>query len=113
VIFWLDAHLSPKTAVWMTQTLGVEAFALRDLHLRDASDEEIFAAAKAAGVVVVTKDEDFPVMLRREGPPPQVVWLRCGNTSNFGLQRLLARAWPDLERMVQSGEPLIELREAR
>ncbi|HEY9798489.1 MAG TPA: DUF5615 family PIN-like protein [Leptolyngbyaceae cyanobacterium] len=32
---------------------------MRDLGLRDAEDREIFEAAKAQGVVVMTKDRDF------------------------------------------------------
>ena len=54
---------------------------LRDLGLRDAEDEEIFQAAKAAGAVVLTKDADFRHLLDRFGPPPQVLWLTRGNTS--------------------------------
>ena len=35
---WIDAHLSPAIATWITDTLGVEAMALRDLGLREAED---------------------------------------------------------------------------
>jgi predicted nuclease of predicted toxin-antitoxin system len=31
--------LPPQLAIWLNQTFKVEAFALRDLHLRDAEDE--------------------------------------------------------------------------
>ena len=44
---WVDAHLSPGIAVWIFNTLGIEAIALRDLGLRDAEDTEIFETAKA------------------------------------------------------------------
>ena len=71
--FWIDAHLSPLIAAWLTWTFAdVRAVPLRDLGLRDAEDEEIFQAAKAAGVVVLTKDADFRHLLDRFGPPPQV-----------------------------------------
>jgi len=43
--------------------------------LRDAEDEEIFAAAKAAEAIMLTKDANFQVLLERYGPPPQVIWL--------------------------------------
>ena len=42
---WVDAQLSPRTARWIAANFPVEAFALRDLGLRDAADEDIFAAA--------------------------------------------------------------------
>jgi predicted nuclease of predicted toxin-antitoxin system len=59
MIIWIDAHLSPAIAVWITSTFGILAVALRDLGLRDAEDPEIFEAAKAANVVLLTKDSDF------------------------------------------------------
>ena len=47
MIIWVDAHLSPSIATWITQTFSITALALRDVGLRDAEDEEIFTAAKA------------------------------------------------------------------
>ncbi|OGX85592.1 DUF5615 family PIN-like protein [Hymenobacter glacialis] len=70
---WIDAHLSPLIAAWIKWKFPVEAVPLRTLGLRDAEDEEIFRAAKAA---------DFRPLLDRFGPLPQVIWLTCGNTSN-------------------------------
>ena len=66
---WLDAHLSPALASWLSATFGVAAVAVRDLGLRDALDPPIFAAANAAGAVVLTKDYDFAEMVTRLGPP--------------------------------------------
>lgn len=93
----------------MRQALGVEAVAVRDLGLRDAEDRVIFARARAAGTVVLTKDRDFVDLLERQGPPPQIVWLTCGNTSNAFLRQLLARAWPHVAALLAAGEPLIEI----
>jgi predicted nuclease of predicted toxin-antitoxin system len=59
MIIWVDAHLSPSNATWISQTFSITALALRDVGLRDAEDEEIFAAAKAQGVIFMTKDTDF------------------------------------------------------
>jgi predicted nuclease of predicted toxin-antitoxin system len=42
MILWLDAHLPPSIALWITATFGVEAHAVRDLGLRDAKDSPIF-----------------------------------------------------------------------
>ena len=38
---WVDAQLSPAIATWITNALGLEAIALRDLGLRDAEDPGI------------------------------------------------------------------------
>ncbi|MEH1775145.1 MAG: DUF5615 family PIN-like protein [Nostoc sp.] len=55
---WIDAHLSPAIATWITITFGITALALRDVGLKDAEDAEIFEAARARGVIFITKDSD-------------------------------------------------------
>lgn len=109
---WLDAHLSPALAVWLRTTLGLEAFAVRDFDLRDAEDTQIFAAARAADAIVITKDSDFVELLHRHGPPPRIIWLRCGNTSNARLKQLLSHALPEVLLMLEGGEPLVEIGDA-
>ncbi len=59
MIIWIDAQLPPHLAQWLEKTFLVEAFAVRDLGLRDAEDREIFEAARRAQAVVLTKDKDF------------------------------------------------------
>ena len=112
VIIWLDAHLSPSVARWISGTFVVECASARDLGLRDALDPPIFAAARAAGAVVMTKDADFPSMVERLGPPPRVIWLRCGNTSNAALKDLLIRELPGCIARLENGEAIIELGQA-
>ena len=80
---WLDAHLSPRTAVWIASEFGFTAKPLREIGLRDAEDYEIFQAAKEAGAVLLTKDTDFVHLLERHGSPPKILWLTCGNTSEL------------------------------
>ncbi|MEH2114610.1 DUF5615 family PIN-like protein [Nostoc sp.] len=55
---WIDAHLSPAIATWITIRFGITALALRDVGLRDAEDIEIFEAARATRVILMTKDSD-------------------------------------------------------
>jgi len=106
---WVDAQLSPGLAAWLRETLGLDAYALRDLELRDAEDQVIFGRARTASAIVVTKDRDFVDLVARHGPPPQIVWLTCGNTSNAFLRDILVDAWPRAAAMLYSGEPLVEI----
>lgn len=106
---WIDAHLSPLIAAWIKWKFPVEAVPLRALRLRDAEDEQIFRAAKAAGAVVLTKDADFRHLLDRFGPPPQVIWLTCGNTSNERLQEVLLATLPAAMELLEAGEPFVEI----
>jgi predicted nuclease of predicted toxin-antitoxin system len=71
---------------------ALEAFANRDLDLREAEDVAIFTAARQAGTIMMTKDSDFVELVQRLGPPPRVTWLRSGNTSNARLKQLLTHA---------------------
>jgi predicted nuclease of predicted toxin-antitoxin system len=110
MIIWTDAHLSPVIAVWITANFDIMAFSLRDLGLRDAEDSEIFAAAKAQEVVVMTKDSDFIDLVNRFGTPPQVILLTCGNTSNARLKEILGSTLIEALEFLRTGEILVEIR---
>jgi predicted nuclease of predicted toxin-antitoxin system len=109
VKIWVDAQLPPAIAQWLTATHGVDAIAVRDLGLRDAEDSRIFFAARQDGAAVMSKDSDFVDLVLRHGPPPQIVWITCGNTSNTRLQEILGAVWPDVVRLLASGEKLVEI----
>jgi predicted nuclease of predicted toxin-antitoxin system len=111
-MIWLDAHLSPILAIWIGEDTGFSATHLRSLGLRDATDRELFAAARAANVVLITKDADFVDLLARLGPPPAVIWLTCGNTSSAALRGILATTLPAAMTMIEKGEPLVEIANA-
>jgi len=106
---WLDAHLSPALASWFSANFGVRTTALRDLGLRDSSDREVFLAARNAGVVVMTKDQDFVFLLEELGTPPQIIWLTCGNTSNARLRAILTKTAAKTIELLNIGESLIEI----
>ena len=105
---WVDAQLSPRTARWITANFPVTAQPLRELGLRDAEDEDIFAAARSAGAVVLTKDGDFIRLLEQYGVPPKILWLTCGNTSDAALQHILGQHLSTALRLLEGGEDLVE-----
>lgn len=108
-MIWLDAQLSPILALSITHNLEVEAWGIRDRDLRDATDERIFAAAREANVVFITKDKDFAEMLKRLGAPPKVIWLRYGNTSEARLKEIFSKHLADALGLLDSGESLVEI----
>lgn len=111
-MIWLDAHLSPALATWLVDELKQPATALRDLGLRHAKDAQIFEAARIAGAILMTKDADFCDMVERLGPPPAVIWLTCGNTSNLAMRGLLRATLPRAMALIDSGESLVEIADA-
>jgi predicted nuclease of predicted toxin-antitoxin system len=87
--FWIDAQLPPQLTEWLRAEFGSDAFALRELGLRDADDRTIFERARAADVIPMSKDVDFVDLVSRFGAPPKLIWLTCGNVSNDALRALL------------------------
>lgn len=111
---WIDAQLSPALADWIDRRYeDLQATPVRAVGLRDAEDEESFRAAReataAGGMVVMRKDSDFLNLLERHGPPPKVIWLTCGNTSNRRMREILKRRLRPAAELLKSGETLVEI----
>ena len=58
----------------------------------------------------MTKDRDFLHLLFEQGPPPQMIWLRVGNSSNQALQAVLLRTLKEAVASLREGEPWVEIR---
>jgi len=108
---WIDAQLSPSLAKWITDTFGHPARAVRELGLREAKDFPIFQAAREADAIVLTKDADFPHLLQQHGPPPKVLWLTCGNTSNQHVREILSSTLSSALKLLEAGESIVEITE--
>ena len=109
---WLDAQISPILARWLENRFDVEAEAVRDVGYLEADDMEIFAAAREAHAVVMTKDSDFVRLVETQGAPPQVVWVTCGNTSNRHLMSVLGRVFEEVLELLATGESVVEISDA-
>ena len=90
--------------------LGHEALAVRDVGLRNADDDALWQHALEGGVVIVTKDEDFPERSLRSGSAPQILWLRIGNCTNRALRAWFLPLWPEIERRLSAGDRIVEVR---
>jgi predicted nuclease of predicted toxin-antitoxin system len=108
-MIWLDAHLSPRIAKFLSEKLGIQAIAIRDLSLHTAEDTSIYQAAADAGAVFITKDKDFADLSGRLGAPPAIVLLTCGNTTEARLQEIFTAHLPDVLQLIGDGEPLVEI----
>lgn len=111
MIIWIDAQLSPLLAPWIKETFGIEAKAVREIDLHRASDREIYGAARKENVVMMTKDSDFLILLDEFGPPPQVLWITCGNTSNRFLKEVLQDTLSQAISLLKQGEAIVEIRD--
>lgn len=109
MIVWLDAQLPPTLAPFLNSRFPVQAVAVRDLGLRDASDAAIFSQAREVGATVITKDSDFLELSLRHGPPPRIVWLTCGNCGNRELTALFERTFDKAIELLSAGETVVEI----
>ena len=62
---------------------------VRRLGLDQADDSALWQFAKANGFVIVTQDSDFADLAALYGPPPKIIWLRCGNQPTAFVEKLL------------------------
>ena len=86
---------------------GHEATHVQTIGLAAAPDARIADHVESAKAVLVTKDEDF--LNLRLPDRFAVLWLWCGHTTNAVLARWLDSRWTRTERLLASGERLIEL----
>ncbi len=57
--------------------------------LAEADDRAIWDYAGANGFTLISLDADFAERATLIGPPPKVIWLRCGNQPTEIIEKLL------------------------
>jgi predicted nuclease of predicted toxin-antitoxin system len=62
---------------------------IRLLGMEEADDRFIWEYAKANDFILVSQDVDFADMATLYGPPPKVIWLRCGNQPTKAIEKRL------------------------
>lgn len=105
--FLVDAQLPPALVRWLIEK-GHVAEHVAEIGLLAATDAVIVAAAEGIGAVLVSKDEDFLIL--RHPDRFALLWLRLGNATNRALTAWLEPRWPEIERLLVSGERLVEVR---
>ncbi len=59
------------------------------IGLDQASDLEVWSAARTQGYAIVSQDADFSDLSAMFGAPPKVIWIRRGNCSTREIESLL------------------------
>jgi len=62
---------------------------IRLLGMEEADDRAIWEYARANDFILVSQDVDFADMATLYGPPPKVIWLRCGNQPTTVIEQRL------------------------
>jgi predicted nuclease of predicted toxin-antitoxin system len=79
-----------------------EAKQLRELNLENLSDLEIWHFALKNDYAIVTFDADFYDMSLLHGIPPQIIWLRTGNTSTQNLIKIFRKNYSVIEDFISN-----------
>jgi len=66
-----------------------ESNQVRLLGMEEAEDRAIWEYAKASDFILVSQDSDFADIATLFGPPPKVIWLRCGNQPTYAIEQRL------------------------
>lgn len=86
-LLW-DQNLSPRLVNSLAD-LFPDSMHVRDLAMARADDDRVWAFAAKHGCARVSKDSDFVQRALLQGPPPETIWLRCGNCSTDTIESLL------------------------
>lgn len=97
-----DQNLSFKLCPQLAEEFP-DSHQVRLLGLEAAEDRAIWEYAKANAFTLVTQDADFADMAALYGPPPKVIWLRCGNQPTAFIAHLL-RSQADALRKFEQNE---------
>ncbi|HEX4123134.1 MAG TPA: DUF5615 family PIN-like protein [Tepidisphaeraceae bacterium] len=83
-----DENLSFKL-VGLLADLFPQSSQVRLAGLDHSDDGVLWEYAKSNGFALVSKDSDFADFAALYGPPPKVIWLRCGNKPTEIVESLL------------------------
>lgn len=90
-----DQNLSPKLPVRLADIFPGSQH-VDALGLGAAPDDEVWEYARADGLAVVSKDEDYSHLSVLRGSPPKVLWLLVGNCTTGLVEALLRRHLDDI-----------------
>ena len=106
---WLDEQFSPFLAKWISREFNVICKSIYELRLSSTDDLPLFRGAAKDNAIMMTKDRDMIHILARMGPPPKMIWVRCGNRSNKAMQQLLRPTLGAALKLLESGDAFVEI----
>lgn len=86
--FLFDQNLSYRLCSLLADVFpGAEQVTRAGLDRAD--DTALWEYARRRDLTIVTQDADFAELAALRGPPPKLVWLRCGNQPTAVIEHLL------------------------
>jgi len=94
-VLLFDQNLSPELPRRLSDVFPGSRH-VREIGLEKSDDEEVWRAAAAAGLCIVSKDSDFQEKSVLSGAPPKILWIQRGNCSTEDILSLLRDRQQDL-----------------
>ena len=108
---FVDAQLSPDLSVWLADGFGVRSTHITAIRPQIREDFDLLRAARVPNGIILSKDEDFVLLVQARPSPPDLVWLRCGNRNDTKLKIILLNHLPRALSLIKSGERVVEIRD--
>ncbi len=86
-----------------------ESAHVRLVGLDHADDRVVWDFARANGFTLVSLDGDFFDLAALLGPPPKVIWLRCGNQRTETIAKLLRDHSERIRALEQDAAACLEI----
>jgi predicted nuclease of predicted toxin-antitoxin system len=80
-----DQNLSPRLVERLADRYPGSAH-VQPIGLDRGSDDAVWIHARANGMTIVTKDDDFNDLAVFRGFPPKVIWLQLGNCTTLQVE---------------------------
>lgn len=81
-----------------------------DFDLLAADDPVIHARALAEGLALLSKDDDFRVLVERAGPPPKLVLVRLPNAPTLAIADAILRHSTEIAEFLRTpGSGVLEI----
>lgn len=112
----LDANLSPKTARYLSRTLGLDAVSLLRRGLGQLSDQDVLQVARREDRVIVTLDRDFIEPWLATGKIDQgIIYLELAGAHRYvgSVNQILHRFFLDEASSVDLKQSIVIIREDR
>ena len=106
--FLIDAQLPPGLVLHLKER-GHVAEHVNRVRLGGSSDIAVWNYAKRHEATLITKDEDFLALSRREQSGPGLIWIRLGNIGNDALWQRIGPVQNDIVDSLEAGERIVEV----
>jgi predicted nuclease of predicted toxin-antitoxin system len=103
VTFLIDENLSRRLKVILAPIFP-NCSHVADFSLLRADDDAIHARAKAEGLALLSRDDDFRGLVERYGAPPKLVFVRLGNVSTIEVAEAIALQQNEFNTFLSSAE---------